>query len=187
MAFSKSRLTRCCHSLCRRLVTWYGLLSSAHLKRCSPPNVTVHPVPMDYHSVYRSAGSISAKYLFAGCEALLQGTAPQAGFGAPRTVFIPKSGDTNARGLLIRTLEGLRPLTLCNCDRKVITSALCAGLRKYSTQCIHPSQRCVAQRMMTDNIFEIDTASIALRTCCSEDPGILLTDFSCACTSVDHR
>ena len=27
---------------------------------------------------------------------------------------------------------------------------------------------------MTDNIFEIETAAIALRTCNSEDPGILL-------------
>ena len=41
--------------------------------------------------------------------------------------------------------------------------------------------------MMTDNIFEIETAAIALRTCYPEDPGILLTDFSCAFSSVDHR
>ena len=31
---------------------------------------------------------------------------------------------------------------------------------------------------MTDNIFEIETAAIAMRICCSEDPGILLTAFS---------
>ena len=40
---------------------------------------------------------------------------------------------------------------------------------------------------MTDNFFEIETAAIALRTCYSEDPGMLLTDFSCANPSVDHR
>ena len=38
-----------------------------------------------------------------------------------------------------------------------------------------------------DNIFEIETAAIALRTCYSQEPGILLTDFSCAYASVDHR
>ena len=33
---------------------------------------------------------------------------------------------------------------------------------------------------MTDNICEIETAAVALRTRYSGDPGILLTDFSCA-------
>ena len=35
--------------------------------------------------------------------------------------------------------------------------------------------------------FEIETVAVALRTCCSEDSGIILTDFSCAYSSVDHR
>ena len=53
---------------------------------------------------------------------------------------------------------------------------------------VHPPvPRCVTQRIMTDNIFEIETAAIALRTCYSEDLGILLTDFSCAYPSVDPR
>ena len=34
----------------------------------------------------------------------------------------------------------------------------------YSIECIHPSQRCVTQRIMTDNTFEIETAAVALRT-----------------------
>ena len=40
---------------------------------------------------------------------------------------------------------------------------------------------------MTDNIFETETAAITLRTHYSEDPGILLTDFSCAYPCVDQR
>ena len=40
---------------------------------------------------------------------------------------------------------------------------------------------------MTDNIFEIETADVALRIRYSEDPGILLIDFSCAYPSGDHR
>ena len=43
------------------------------------------------------------------------------------------------------------------------------------------------QRIMTDNIFEIETAAIALPTCYPEEPGILLTDFSYANPSEDHR
>ena len=39
---------------------------------------------------------------------------------------------------------------------------------------------------MTGYVFEITTAAIALRVCHSDDPGVLLTDFSCAFPSVDH-
>ena len=66
-------------------------------------------------------------------------------------------------------------LSLCNCDCKVITCAVCVGLQEYSIECIRLSQRCVTQRIMTDNIFEIETAAIALRTCYADDPGILFS------------
>ena len=39
---------------------------------------------------------------------------------------------------------------------------------------------------MTDNIFENETAAIAMRTCYSEDTGILLADFCSAHPGVDH-
>ena len=140
-----------------------------------------------HYSMYRCAGCIGAKFLFAAYQSTVQAAAlPPQGFGACRTVFIPESGEVNAQGLLIRSPGSLRPLTLCNCDCKILTAAMCSGLRRYSVECIHPSQRCVTQRIMTDNIFEIETAAIAKRTCYSEDPGILLTDFACAYSSVDH-
>ena len=102
-------------------------------------------------------------------------------WGARRTVFIPKTGEVSAQGLLIRWPESLRPLTLCNCECKILTAAMCSGLRRYSVECVHPSQRCVTQRVMTDNIFEIETA-----IACA--PAIRKTlDFSCAYRSVDHR
>ena len=85
--------------------------------------------------------------------------------------------------LLIRSPGSLWPLTLCNSDCTILTAAMCSGLRRYPVECIHPSQRCVTQRTMIDNIFEIETAAI----CYSEDPGILFADFSCAYTSIDLR
>ena len=33
---------------------------------------------------------------------------------------------------------------------------------------------------MTDNVFEIGIAAVAMRACLSEDPSVLLTDFSYA-------
>ena len=137
------------------------------------------------YSVYRFAGGIGAKFLFDAYQAILQASALPAGFGACRTVFIPKSGEVDAQGLLIRSLESLRPLTKCNCDCKVLTAAMCSNLRRYPIECVHSSQRCITQRVMTDNIFEIESAAVALRTCFSQDLGIILTDFSCAYPSVD--
>ena len=64
---------------------------------------------------------------------------------------------------------------------------MCYGLRMCSIECIHPSQRCVTQRVVTRNIFEIDTAAVALRTRFFENPGVLLTDIFCAYPSVDRR
>ena len=138
-------------------------------------------------SVHRSADGMGTKFLFAAFQAALRGAALHQEFGACRTVFIPKTSEVDVQGLLIRSLESLRPLTLCNCDCKILTAAMCSRLQIYSIECIHPSQRCVTQRIMTDNIFEIETVAIAMHTCYSEDPGILLTDFSCAYPSVDHR
>ena len=118
-------------------------------------------------SVYRSALGIGAKFPFAAYDVFLRVTAHPAGFGASRTVIIPKRCDVNAQGLLIRTPEALRLLTFCHCDCKIITSTVCSGALKYSIECIHPSRRCVTQRAVLDNIFEIETR-------CNCAPNLLL-------------
>ena len=51
-------------------------------------------------------GTSHHRALPSGCAALPQG------LDASRTVFIPKTGEVNALGLLIRSPESLRPLTL---------------------------------------------------------------------------
>ena len=99
---------------------------------------------------FRCAGCIGAQFLFAAYQATVQAAALSQGFGAGPAVF-PKSGEVNAQGLLIRSPGSLRPLTLCNCDCKILTAAVCSGLRRYSVECIHPSQRCVTQRIMTED------------------------------------
>ena len=64
----------------------------------------------------------------------------------------------------------VRPLTLCDCDCKIITTAICFGLHRYSIRCIH--------RQMTDNIFEVETTTLAHVTCATCDSGVLLTEFA---------
>ena len=53
-------------------------------------------------------------------------------------------------------------------------------------RCIHPSQRFISSRQMTDNIFEIETTALAHVACAPQESGILLTDFAAAYPSVNH-
>ena len=80
----------------------------------------------------------------------------------------------------------LRPLTLCNCDCELLTSAICRGLHWCTVQCIHPSQRCISSLQMTDNIFEIETTALAHVACAPQESGVHLTDFAAAYPSVNH-
>ena len=104
------------------------------------------------YGVYRCAGGLGSKFPFRAYQAVLEGSAIPDCFAESRTVFIPKTSDTDDLGRIIRSLDALRPLTC-----KVLTSAICRGLHWYPMQCIHPSQRCISSRQMTDNTFEIET------------------------------
>ena len=97
-----------------------------------------------------------------------------------------KTSDIDDNGRIIRSPDALRPLTLCNCDCKLLTSAICRGLLWYTKRCIHPSQRCISSRQMTDKIFEIETTALPHVACAPQGSGVLLTDFAAAYPSVNH-
>ena len=94
-------------------------------------------------------------------------------FAESRTIFIPKSSDIDDNGRIIRSPDALRPLTLCNYDCKLLTSAICRGLHWYTMRRIHPSQRCISYRQMSDNIFEIETTALAHVACTPQESGVL--------------
>ena len=100
-------------------------------------------------------------------------------------VFL-KTSDIDDNGRIIRSPDALRPLTMCNCDCKPLTSAFCRGLHWYTMQCIHTSQICVSTRQMTDHIFEIESTALAHVACALQDSGVLLTDFAAAYPNVNH-
>ena len=100
--------------------------------------------------------------------------------------FSPKTSDTDDLGRVFRSLDALRPLTLCNCDCNLLTSAFCRGLNWYTIRCIYNSQRCISSTQMTDNIFEIESTALAHVACVPQDSGVLLTDFAAAYPSVNH-
>ena len=107
-------------------------------------------------------------------------------FAENGTVLGIKTSDTDDHGRVIRSPDAHLPLTLCNCDCKLLTSAICRGLHWYTMQCIHPSQRCISSRQMTDNIFETETTALAHVACAPHDSGVVLTNFAAAYPSVNH-
>ena len=44
--------------------------------------------------------------------------------------------DIDDNGRIIRSPDALRPLTLCNCDCKLPTTANCRGLQRYTMRCL---------------------------------------------------
>ena len=138
------------------------------------------------YGAYGCAGGLGSQFLFNAYKFLLEGGTVPEHFAESGTVFIPKTSDIDDNGRIIRSPDALRPLTLCNCDCQLLTSAICRGLHWYTMRCIHPSQRCISSRHMTDNIVEIETTALAHVACTAQESGILLTDFAAACPGVNH-
>ena len=78
-----------------------------------PQNTYAELIPIPYSTAYKH---------------VIKGGPVPAQFAASRTVFIPKSSDVDNNGRIVRSPEALRPLTLCNCDCKILTTATCRGL-----------------------------------------------------------
>ena len=87
-------------------------------------------------------------------------------FAESRTVFVPKTSHVVDHGRIIRSLTHFSPLTV---TAKLLTSAICRGLHWYTMRCIHPSQRCISSREMTDSIVEIETTALAHLVCAPEE------------------
>ena len=134
----------------------------------------------------RCAGRLGSKFHFDVYKAVLEGSGIPDCFADSATVLVPKTSDIDDHGRIIRSPDALRPLTLCNCDYKLLTSAICRGLHWYTMRCIHTSQRYISSKQMTDNIFEIETIALAHVACAPQESGVLLTDFAAAYPSVNH-
>ena len=132
------------------------------------------------------AGGLGSQFLYKAYKHVIEGGPIPALFAASRTVFIPKSSDVDNNGRIVGSPEALRPFTLCNCDCKILTAAICRGPQWYTMRCIHPSQRCISSKQMTDNIFEVETTAWAHVACAPRESVILLTDFAAAYSSVNH-
>ena len=156
----------------RRVIDWTEFDELIAMKKDSAPRPDGIP-----HGAHRCAGGLGSQFRFNAYKYLLEGGTVPEHFAESRTVFIPKTSGIDDDGRIIRSPDALRPLTLCNCDCKLLTTAICRGLHWYTMRCIHPSQRCFSSRQMTDNIFEIETTVLAHVACTPQESGILLTDL----------
>ena len=80
------------------------------------------------YGAYRCAGGLGSQFPFNAYQSLLEGGTVPEHFAESRTVLIPKTCDIDDQGRIIRSPHALRPLTLCKCDCKLLTSAICRGL-----------------------------------------------------------
>ena len=137
------------------------------------------------YGVYRCAGGLGSKFLFRAYQAVLEGSNIPECFAESWTVFIPKTSDTDDLGRIIRSPDALRPLTLCNCDCKLLTSA-CLSRPPLVHYAMHSPFSEMHLHQAEDNIFESETTALAHVACAPQDSGVLLTDFAAAYPSVNH-
>ena len=121
---------------------------------------------------------------FHAYEEIVEGGGHPYLFAASRTMLIAESQTADDQGRFVRSPSALRSLTLCNCDGKMITTAVCV-VSNILRQLHSPAQRCVSTRQVADNIFEMETLVLVQSTRMPRDSGILLTNFACAYPSVD--
>ena len=108
------------------------------------------------YSLHRCAGGLGSQFLFNAYKHVVEGGTIPALFAESRTVFLPNCSDVDNNGRIVRSPGALRLLTLCNCDCKILTTAICRGL------------------------------ALAHVACAPRESGILLTDFAAAYPSVNH-
>ena len=104
-------------------------LSAEWEEKCLKTYVPPDGIPQ---SINRCAGGSGSRFLFDAKKCVLEGGAVSTHFARSRTLFIPKSSTAEDNGLIVRSPDALRPLTLCNGDCKIITTAIYFGLHGYS-------------------------------------------------------
>ena len=87
---------------------------------------------------------------------LRSGTAP-VWFNSTRMVFIPKTDDEEYCESLAAEPGGLRPLSLSNCDHKLVCVAVCCSLRRVCDCTEHEAQRGFRKgKQLTDNVLSLN-------------------------------
>ena len=111
-------------------------------------------------------------------------------FNSSITTFIPKELEAGELDEVARSPSKTRPLTLSNCDNKIITGTYNTKLRTILPTCINRFQRgFIWGRQLLENLLQMDTVARNLDYKCDDGqcPILFLLDFLAACPSLNHE
>ena len=77
------------------------------------------------YSLHRCGEGLGSQFLFNAYKHVLEVVLSLRFSSKVRTIFIPKYSDVDNGWRIVRSPEALRPLTLINCDCKILTKAIC--------------------------------------------------------------
>ena len=135
---------------------------------------------------YKAAGTISAVVLEEVGGELRSGRAIGYDFNFSSLVFAPK-GERNSDSVeVVRKASETRPISLQNCDRKIIAAVHGRKLTPAMMEGACPSQRGFApKRTLTQNVIDLDIAA-RRSDCFTRLPALVGFDFKAAFPSVWH-
>eukprot|EP00959_Pyramimonas_sp_CCMP1952_P382986 8024854-Pyramimonas_sp.AAC.1 len=139
------------------------------------------------YSSWRASGDIGKKVLYDLYLHLMQlGTLPGS-FNECTAAFLPK-GSAQLGHESARQPASTRPLSLSNCDNKLLSSAIAVPISKVAEDKVDKAQRgFIKGRQMLDNIVEVDSnLTIWSAMCGCKNTGAALFDLKAAFPSIHH-
>ena len=102
------------------------------------------------------------------------------GFNSARMVFIPKSDNEEYCESVAAEPGDLRPLSLSNCDHKLVCVAVCWTLRRICDGTVHEAQRGFRKgKQLTDNVLALNAHTERHLILGAPCPAQILMDISC--------
>ncbi|CAK0884647.1 unnamed protein product [Prorocentrum cordatum] len=139
------------------------------------------------YSSWRASGDIGKKVLYdLYLHLMQQGTLPGR-FNECTAAFLPK-GSALLGHESARQPASTRPLSLSNCDNKLLSSAIAVPIAKVAEDKVDKAQRgFIKGRQMLDNIVEVDSnLTIWSAMCGCKNAGSALFDLKAAFPSIHH-
>ena len=138
-----------------------------------------------FHRTWKACGQEAHDVLY-DCYLMFMrsGIAP-TWFNSARMVFIPKTGDEEYCESVAAEPGDLRPLSLSNCDHKLICVAVCCTLRRMCDSTVHEAQRGFRRgKLLTDNVLSLNAFTERQLILGAPLPTQILMDIKAAFPSV---
>ena len=137
------------------------------------------------YRTWKACGREAHDILYESCLEILRGGTAPVWFNSARVVFIPKTGDEEYCGSVAAEPGHLRPLSLSNCDHKLVCVAVCCSLRRICDDTVHEAQRGFRKgKQLTDNVLSLNAFTERHLMLGAPLPAQVLMDIKAAFPSV---